>query len=114
MRTRPAVRRICCTIAATTTAVAAVSILSAPSALACTGIPVAVDGYGACVTPQTTTVYPGGVYWTPGVPKQYVNTPAVGPVPAQAFGTPIVPSEGVTVPPVIVQAVKVTPCTGTC
>lgn len=80
----------------------------------CTGNPVAVDGYGVCVTNTTVTVFGGAVVWTPGVAKQYVNTPAVGPVPAQAVGTPIVPSEGVTVPPIVVQAPLVTPCLGGC
>jgi hypothetical protein len=80
----------------------------------CSGTPIAVDGYGVCVSNTTVPVYGGGVFWTPGVPKQYVNTPAVGPVPAQAIGTPIVPSQGVTVPAIVVQGPTVTPCLGGC
>lgn len=78
----------------------------------CTGNPVAVDGYGVCITNATITVFGGKVVWTPGVDKQYVNTPQVGPVPAQSIGTPIVTSEGFTVPPIVVQAPLVTPCVG--
>lgn len=80
----------------------------------CAGTPISVDGYGVCVTNSTITLFGGAVFWTPGVPKQYVNTPPVGPVPAQSFGTPIVPSQGITVPPVIVQGPIVSPCLGGC
>jgi hypothetical protein len=80
----------------------------------CTGTPITVDGYGVCESSKTITVYGGTVVWTPGVAKQYVNTPGVGPVPPQAIGTPIVPSEGVTVPPIIVQAPFITRCAGGC
>lgn len=80
----------------------------------CTGTPVTVNGYGVCVTSTSTTLYGGGVFWTPGVDKKYVNTPAVGPVPPQSFGTPIVPSQGVTVPAIVVQGPIVTPCLGGC
>lgn len=119
MRTRVNPRRAWLGIASTACAAfAAASFTGAtPAAVAgsCTGTPVTVDGYGVCVTPSTpVTVFPGKVVWTPGVPKQYVNTPGVGPVPPQSVGTPIVPSEGVTVPPVVVQAPGVTPCTGGC
>ena len=79
----------------------------------CTGIPITVDHYGVCVTSSgSTAIYGGGVFWTPGVPKQTVWTPAVGPVPAQAIGTPIIPSEGVTVPAITVNSPVVTPCAG--
>lgn len=111
------------TTLAVTAAAFAIPMLGAGTAYAdttdealapCTGTPITVDGYGVCVSNTTINVYGGGVFWTPGVPKQYVNTPAVGPVPAQSIGTPIVPSEGVTVPAIIVQAPLVTPCLGGC
>ncbi|MDQ1748499.1 MAG: hypothetical protein QOD07_2762 [Frankiaceae bacterium] len=81
----------------------------------CAGAFLGVDGYGACATTSSSvSVFPGAVVWTPGVPKEYVNTPAIGPVPAQAIGTPIVPSEGVTIPPITVSAPWVAICTGGC
>lgn len=102
---------------ATATAAAAfggLSLSGASPALACGGIPVAVNGYGACVEAGSPITIPGQVVWTPGVAKQYVNTPGVLFVPPQSFGTPIVPSQGVTIPTLTVDAVKVTPCTGSC
>lgn len=113
MGTRPSVRRFGVGIATTVSAFAGLSLAGATPALACSGTPIAVNGYGACVE-TSTTVVPSRVVWTPGVPKQYVNTPGILFVPPQSFGTPIVPSQGVTTPPLRVDAVKVTPCTGSC
>lgn len=111
MRARPSARRICVTT--TITAFVGFSLAGATPALACTGTPIAVNGYGVCVGQSQTTV-PGREQWVPGVPSQSVNTPGVLFVPPQSFRTPYVPSQGVTVPPTTVQGVSVTPCTGSC
>ena len=102
------------TATATITAFAGLSLAAAAPAMACGGTPIDVNDYGVCIEADSTTLVEGGVYWTPPVPKQYVNTPGVLFVPPQSFGTPIVPSQGLTVPEVTVDAVTVTPCTGTC
>jgi hypothetical protein len=101
------------TTAATITAAAGLSLAGAAPALACDGTDIDVNGYGVCVDSSETSV-PGRVVWTPPVPKQYVNTPGVLFVPPQSFGTPIVPSQGITVPTLTVDAVTVSPCTGSC
>lgn len=101
------------TATATAAAFAGLSLAGATPALACGGTPIDVNDYGVCIENNSTTI-PGGVTWTPGVAKQYVNTPGVLFVPPQSFGTPIVPSQGVTRPAITVDAVTVTPCTGTC
>lgn len=102
------------TATVTITACAGLSLAGAAPAVACDGTKLGVNEYGACVESSSTTLIEGGVYWTPPVPKQYVNTPGVLFVPPQSFGTPIVPSQGLTVPEVTVDAVEVTPCTGSC
>jgi hypothetical protein len=102
------------TATATITALAGLSLAGATPALAeCGGTPIDINDYGVCIENSKTTV-PGQVVWTPGVPKQYVNTPGILFIPPQSFGTPIVPSQGVTVPTITIDAVKVTPCTGSC
>lgn len=98
---------------ATITAFAGLSLAGATPALACEGTELGVNDYGVCIESSSTTV-PGRVVWTPGVPKQYVDTPGILFVPPQSVGTPIVPSQGLTVPTITVDAVTVTPCTGSC
>lgn len=101
------------TAAAAATALAGLSLVGATPALACGGTAIDVNDYGVCIEGSSTTI-PGQVLWTPGVEKQIVTVPAILFVPQQQFGTPIVPRQGVTIPTITVDAVTVTPCTGTC
>lgn len=111
MRVRPSVRQICAAVAVV---IGGASVVGAPAAVAaCGGTPVAVNDYGVCVTTSETTV-PAQVVWTPGVGSKSVNTPQVLFVPPQSFGTPYVPPQGVTTPSFKVDAVTVSPCTGSC
>ncbi len=119
MGIRPTVRRLSIVAAAFTTVSLSGLTLGLTPAMAgtCTaggGTPVGANGYGACVTPGSTTILNGGPGWIGPFGGGVYNTPAVGPVPAQAFGLPYVPPEGYTLPPVVVQGVRVSPCLGGC